>query len=72
MDNLSSMVVIIALVKVVKDYAPQQIHGVVTVLLAAGLGALAGYFGLEGLTVQSGVVAGLSAIGVHTVVKAVK
>ena len=71
MENLTTVAVIVALVKAVKEYAP-QLHGVGTVLLAAGLGVVAGYLGLEGLTVQSGLMAGLSAVGVHTVVKAVK
>ena len=71
MEQLTSVAVIIALIKAVKEYVP-QVHGLVTVLLAVVLGAAAGYLGLEELTVQSGVMAGLSAVGFHTVVKAVK
>ena len=71
LENLAVSAVIIALVKAVKEYVP-QVHGVVTVILAGVLGAAAGYLGLEGLTVQSGLIAGLSAVGVVTVVEAVK
>ena len=71
MENLAVVAVIIAVIKVIKDYVP-QVHGLGTVLVAAGLGMLAGYLGLEGLTIQSGLIAGLSAVGVHTVVKSVK
>ena len=71
MENLTVVAVIIAVIKVVKDYAP-QLHGLGTVLAAAGLGLAAGYLGLEGLTLQSGLMAGLSAVGVHTVVRIIK
>ena len=70
-ESLTVVAVIIAVVKVVKDYLP-QLHGLGTVLLASGLGLVAGYLGLEGLTVQSGLMVGLSAVGVVTVVRSVK
>ena len=66
MENLAVAAVIIALVKAVKQYMP-NVNGGMTILLATGLGAIAGYFGLEGLTLQSGIMAGLSAVGITTV-----
>lgn len=60
------MAVIIAVVEAVKRKYP-AVTGLLTVLLAAVLGVLAGYLGLLDLTVQSGLLAGLSAVGVSTV-----
>ena len=71
LENLAVSVVIIALIKALKEYVP-QVKGVVTVIVAGLLGAGAGYLGLEGLTVWSGLVTGLSAVGIVTVVGAVK
>lgn len=66
-DQLTLVTVIIALVKVIKDYVP-QVNGLVTVVLAALLGIAAGYFGLFGVgSVEVGLLAGLSAVGVHIV-----
>lgn len=70
-DNLTVAAVIIALVKAAKEHFP-QVNGLVTMGLAVVLGALAGYLGLEGLTVQTGIMAGLTATGIHTVVRAVR
>ena len=57
---------IVAAVQAVKILAP-KVNGAITILVAAVLGALAGYQHLAGLDVVSGVVLGLSAVGVHTV-----
>lgn len=44
-----------------KDYS-----GVAKIVTAIVAGGLAGAFGLEGLSVLEGVLAGLSAVGIHT------
>lgn len=71
MDQATSVAVVIAIVETVKRYVP-TLTGGLTVLLAAGVGAVLGYLGVNGLDLVSGIVAGLTAVGVHTTVSAVK
>lgn len=68
MTELTTAAAIVAIVAAVKERVP-EVTGLYTVLLAVVLGGLAGYLGLEGLTIQSGVIAGLTAIGGHHVLK---
>jgi hypothetical protein len=68
--ELLSVAIIIGLVKAIKEYIP-QVNGIVTVLLAIVLGGVFGYFNLEGLTILTGIYAGLGAVGVVTTAKAV-
>ena len=71
MDQATSVAVVIALVEVIRKYIP-QVSGGLTVVLAAVIGAVLGYLGLNGLDLTSGLVVGLTAVGVHTTVSAVK
>ena len=57
---------IIAIVRAIKESLP-QVNGLVTLLVAIGLGALAGYLRLEGLTVEQGILVGLAAVGTVSV-----
>ena len=70
MNQLTSIAVIIAIVELIKKYVP-QVNGVVTVMVAAVLGGIAGYFGIDGLNVQTGIIAGVSASGINTIAKRV-
>lgn len=60
---------IIAVVEGIKRLAP-GVSGAWTILLAAALGALAGFFHVEGLDPATGLFLGLSASGVHQVATA--
>lgn len=71
MDQATSVAVVIAVVELVRRYVP-AVTGGLTVLLAAGVGAILGYLGVNGLDLVSGVVVGLTAVGVHTTVSAVR
>lgn len=64
--EITVVTAIVAVTQLVKKLAP-SVSGWLTVVVAAVIGALAGYFGVEGLTVAAGLTAGLSAVGVHTV-----
>jgi len=61
---------IIAIVEAVKRQAP-ALAGIYTVALALILGGVAGYLALEGMTIQQGIMAGLAAVGTHTVARRV-
>ena len=70
MENVTAVAVLIAVIKTVKSYVP-QVHDGTTVLLAAALGWGAGWLGLLGLNVETGIISGLSAVGIHVALKAV-
>jgi len=58
---------IIGIVELLKRIKLSDWFAVATIVLAALVGGLAGYFGVEGLTVATGIVTGLAASGLVTV-----
>lgn len=62
---------VVALTEAVKAAADRNWRTVVIIVGAAGIGALCGFFGVEGLSVAQGIVVGLGASGVVTVAKRV-
>lgn len=64
-EQVTLVAAVVAIVKAVKMYVP-AITEIWTVLLAALIGAVAGYFHYQGLDILSGVLIGLSAVGVVT------
>jgi len=70
MEQLALPFVIIAIVEQFKTSFP-SINGFFTLLLAIALGAVAGYFGVEGVDIYHGIILGISACGVHTTVSAI-
>jgi len=58
---------IIGIVELLKRIKLSDWLAVATIVLAALVGGLAGYFGVEGLTVATGIVTGLAASGLVTV-----
>lgn len=48
------------------------VNGWVTIAIAVSLGALAGFGGVEGLTVVTGILTGLASVGVVTVADRIK
>ena len=71
MENITLPFVIIAIVEQFKSSFP-SIHGFYTLLLAICLGAVAGYFKVEGVDMYHGIILGITAVGVHTAVSATK
>ena len=57
---------IIGLVNGVTKQFP-QVNGILAWVLAVGLGAVAGLLGLEGLTLQTGIILGLASSGVYKI-----
>jgi hypothetical protein len=63
--NIGAVAIIIAIVAYIKTRFP-QVNGIITIAIAVALGGVAGYFGIDGLNVVSGIIAGAEAVGVHT------
>lgn len=63
-DLVTIAAVVIAVVDAIKQVAPKQIHGIVTIGVAVLVGLL-----LSVITLPAGVVAGLVAVGVITTAK---
>lgn len=59
---------IIGTVEASKHVSP-QVSGIITVILALVLGALAGFLGLDGLTPTAGLLMGVSAVAIDTTAK---
>lgn len=62
---------VVALTEAIKAAADRNWRTVVIIVGSAGVGALCGVFGVEGLSVAQGIVIGLGASGVVTVAKRV-
>lgn len=58
---------VIGVVDFLKQLQARDYHGAMTILLAALVGGIAGFFGVDGLTITNGIVAGLVAVGVYRV-----
>ena len=75
MENLTSVAVIIGVVKGITtalgEFTSVKISSVVGVVLAVATGVVLGLLGYFGLTVETGIVAGLTATGVYQVAKKV-
>ena len=70
MTEVTLTACIIAIVRAVKEYVP-AIAGIYTLVLAMVLGAVAGYFNVEGVSITQGVIIGIGAVGVVTTVQRV-
>lgn len=66
MESVFVVTAVIAVVEFFKRVQVRDTFGALTIVLAAVIGALAGFFGIEGLDVANGLVAGLGAAGVVT------
>ena len=67
MEYIIVTTMIIGIVELLKRIKLSDWLAVATIVLAALVGGLAGYFGVEGLTVATGIVTGLAASGLVTV-----
>ena len=61
---------VVGFVQLVKSLFDRDYRSAVIIAGAALIGAIAGYFSIEGLTVSTGIVAGLLASGAVTVAQA--
>ena len=66
MDTLTTGAAIVAIVKLAKRFIPSM-HDEWTVLFAVALGAVAGFFGVQGLDITQGVTLALGAVGTVSV-----
>ena len=70
MDNavvaVTSIAMIIGVVEFVKAALSQDWKSAAIIFAAGVTGGVLGFFGVEGLTVLTGAVLGLGAVGVHT------
>ena len=64
MDTITIGAAIVGLINLVQKQYP-KVSGLYGVVLAVVLGAAAGYFGLQGLTVETGILAGLGSSGLY-------
>ena len=68
MENAILVTAIIGFIGATKETFP-KVSGLYAVLLSLALGVLAGYFGVLGATLESGLISGLSASGLYVVAK---
>jgi hypothetical protein len=66
-NSLFVTALVVAVVQVVKFVRAKDWESIVTVVSAILIGAIAGAFNIEGLTVVNGILAGIGAVGVVTV-----
>jgi len=66
MQNITLVAAVIAVTEAIKRQFP-QVSGIITILVAAVIGLIAGFVNFQGLDPISGAVLGLSAVGVHIV-----
>lgn len=60
---------VVAVVQFLKLLKASDWVGALTIVVAAAIGGLAGWASIDSLTVTQGIIAGLAASGVYTVVK---
>lgn len=65
MESLFVTAAVIALVELIKRVTAKDWGAVATILGAAIIGGIAGFFKVDNLTIEMGVLAGLSAAGVY-------
>lgn len=71
MNAVVTVAAVIAVTEAIKTIVPAKIDGIVTMIIAVVIGAVAGFFNVEGLNVATGIIVGLGAVGTHTALKAV-
>lgn len=63
---------VVALVEFIKRLRVKDYFACALIVSAGVIGGIAGYFGIESLTIPTGIIAGLSASGLITVVKSMR
>lgn len=71
MEYILVTTMVVALTEAVKAAADRNWRTVVIIVGAGVVGAICGFFGVEGLSVAQGIVVGLGASGVVTIAKRV-
>lgn len=67
MEYLLVTAMVVGIVEFIKRLQLKDFYAAITILAAAGVGALAGVLGIEGINVATGIVVGLAASGLVTV-----
>jgi len=68
-ENVFIAAAVVAVVQFLKLLKDKNWVGAATIVVAAAIGGLAGWSNIDNLTVTQGIIAGLTASGVYTVVK---
>jgi hypothetical protein len=71
MESVLLATSIAAVTEFLKRVTAKDVSGAVIIAAAAGLGLLAGAFGIDGLSAESGLIAGLGIAGIHTIAQQV-
>ena len=71
MESLFVVTAVIAVTELLKRIEAKDTRGALTIVCASVIGVVAGYFRVEGLTVFTGLIAGLGAAGIMRVGQAV-
>jgi hypothetical protein len=70
MESVFVSMVVVAMVELLRRLQARDYIDALTIVGAGIIGAVAGYFHIDGLTVTNGILAGLSASGIVTIAKA--
>lgn len=69
MQGAISVLGVVAVTEFAKRLKARDFMGAGVIVVAGIVGVLAGFFGIAGLTVMTGFVAGMGAIGLHVISK---
>lgn len=67
MESVFLITAIVGFVELVKAISEQNVRSIAIILGSAAIGAITGFFGIDGLTVATGLQAGLAASGTYTI-----
>ena len=67
MEYILVTTMVVGVVELLRRIKLSDWFAVVTIIVAALIGGISGFFGVEGLTVASGIVAGLAGSGLVTI-----
>lgn len=67
MESLFVVTAVVGVVELLRRLQVKDYFAAITILAAAAVGAVAGVFEVDGLTVTNGIIAGLAASGLVTV-----
>ena len=67
MESIIVTAMVVGLVELLRRIKLSDWFAVATIIASALIGALCGYFGIEGLTIATGIVVGLAGSGLVTV-----
>ena len=67
MEYLLVSAMVVGVVEFIRRLKSKDFYAAITIVVAAGVGALAGFLGVEGISIATGIVVGLAGSGLVTV-----